>query len=57
MVFGWLAALFFAIAFIFNGAGFDHGSWLSAASFALLGLTFLALHLAGVGTGITVRRQ
>lgn len=51
---GWLAALCFAIAFIFNGAGFDHGARLSPGSFMLLGLTLLALHLVGVGTGITV---
>lgn len=54
MVLGWLAALFFAIAFIFNGAGFGHGSWLSATSFMLLGLVFLALHLLGVGPAVPV---
>jgi hypothetical protein len=54
MVLGWLAALFFAIAFIFNGAGVHSGAWLTATSFALLGLVCLALHLLGVGPAAPV---
>jgi hypothetical protein len=54
MVLGWLAALFFAIAFIFNGAGVHSGAWLTAASFMLLGLVCLALSLLGVGPAVPV---
>lgn len=58
MVLGWLAALFFAVAFLFNGAGVSSGSWLTATSFMLLGLTCLALHLvAGTGLPVIVRKR
>ena len=52
MVLGWLAALFFAVAFLLNGAGLSSGAWLTPASFMLAGLTCLALFLLGVGTGV-----
>lgn len=54
---GWLAALFFAVAFIFHGAVFTGNAWIGWQSFMLLGLVFLALHLVGVGTGLIVRRS
>lgn len=56
MVLGWLAALFFAVAFIFHGAGFAGTAWIDWQSFVLLGLVCLALQLVGVGTGLIVRR-
>lgn len=57
MVLGWLAALFFAVAFIFHGAGFASNTWLDWQSFMLLGLVCLALHAVGVGSGVIVRRS
>lgn len=59
-MFGILAALCFAIAWIFNGAGFNHSTWLSAVSLALLGLFFLALHIVGfsaIAPAVPVRRR
>jgi hypothetical protein len=47
-VFGILAIVALAIAFIFHGAGFHGSAWVDWQSFMLLGLVFLALHLLGV---------
>lgn len=54
---GILAVILFALAFFFHGAGFANGPWLDSTSLALLGLVCLALHLLGVGAGISIRRQ
>lgn len=55
---GILAAVLFGVAFIFHGAGFHGSAWFDSTSLALAGLFCLALHLLGVGAGITlIRRQ
>jgi hypothetical protein len=47
-VFGILAVVAFAIAFVFHGAGFTGSPWVGWQSFMILGLVFLALHQLGV---------
>jgi predicted Co/Zn/Cd cation transporter (cation efflux family) len=54
-VFGILAVLAFALAFLFHGFRFAGNSWVDPASLAYLGLTFLALHLLGVGVAVVER--
>jgi hypothetical protein len=44
-----IAAILFALGFIFHGFGFHPNAWLAWPSLAMLGLFFTALHLAGVG--------
>ena len=48
---GGIAAALFAIAFFINGSGTKTNVWFSPTSLMLAGLTCLALHLLGVGTG------
>jgi hypothetical protein len=43
-VFGILAIVFFAMAFLENGAGDGHSAWTSPTGLMFLGLTFLAVH-------------
>lgn len=48
-MFGIIAAILFGVGFLENGAGGTHNAWVSPASFLLLGLVFLTVHLlAGV---------
>jgi hypothetical protein len=56
-VLGILAAIAFAIGFIFHGAGFTGSAWTGWQSFMLLGLFLLTLHLLGVATAIRVKRD
>jgi hypothetical protein len=56
-VFGILAIVAFAIAFVFHGAAFTGSAWVDWQSFMILGLVFLALHLLGVGAGLTIHRN
>jgi hypothetical protein len=51
-----IAAILFVIAFIIRAAGIATDAIFAAGSLLLLGLTCLALHLAGVGTGWSVPR-
>ena len=48
---GLIAAILFAIAFFINGSGTSTNAWFTPTSLMLAGLTCLALHLLGVGTG------
>ncbi|MFF2523203.1 hypothetical protein [Streptomyces liangshanensis] len=54
---GFIAAALFAIAFLINGTetSVDHAIF-TPTSLMLLGLTLLALHVAGLGTGWAPRR-
>lgn len=56
-MFGLIAAILFAVAFIINGSGGHPDVWFSPFSLALLGLFCLAVHLLGVGTGFSVIRR
>jgi hypothetical protein len=51
-----IAAILFAIAFIIRAAGISTDAIFAAGSLLLLGLTCLALHLAGIGTGWSMPR-
>jgi len=56
-MFGFIAAVLFAVAFILAGSGTAPGSaWFAPLTLAFAGLACLALHVSGVGTGWTVRR-
>ncbi|MFI8364908.1 hypothetical protein ACIGD1_32750 [Streptomyces sp. NPDC085612] len=46
-----VAAVLFFIAFLINAAQISTNDVLSSTNFMLLGLTALALHVAGVGRG------
>ncbi|HET9172022.1 MAG TPA: hypothetical protein VFN97_21500 [Actinospica sp.] len=48
---GLIAAVLFGIAFFIHGSGTATNVWFSPDSLMLAGLTCLALHLLGVGTG------
>ena len=48
---GLIAAVLFGIAFFINGSKTSTNVWFSPTSLMLAGLTCLALHLLGVGTG------
>ncbi|MEU0600050.1 hypothetical protein ABZ484_17675 [Streptomyces sp. NPDC006393] len=50
------AALFF-IAFLIDAADISTNHTFTSTNVMLLGLTVLALHFAGVGSGFTVRRR
>jgi hypothetical protein len=52
-----VAAIIFAIAFLINATGTATDVVFSATSLLLAGLAILALHLAGLGSGWTVRRR
>jgi len=53
-----IAAIIFALGFIFHGFGFHPNLWMTWPSLALLGLFFMALSLSGAITwvGTHVRR-
>lgn len=50
-----VASLIFLFGFIFHVAKVSTPSWIAPTSMILLGLFFLALHLAGFGTWIVTR--
>jgi hypothetical protein len=52
---GYIAAVLFIIAFLLNATSTSTSVVFSPTSLMLAGLAFLALHLAGVGTGWNVR--
>ncbi|SDJ36577.1 hypothetical protein [Streptomyces indicus] len=54
---GFAAAAFFFLAFIFNAAEVDTNDVFSSTNLMLLGLTLLALHVAGLGTTWSSRRR
>lgn len=56
-MFGFVAAVLFAVAFIISGAGVAvHSAWFAPPTLIAAGLACLALHVAGVGAGWTARR-
>jgi hypothetical protein len=55
-VLGIVAAALFFIAFLVNAAEIGTNDVFSSVNIMLLGLTALALHLAGVGAGWSRRR-
>jgi hypothetical protein len=54
---GYIAAVIFAIAFVISATSTSTSAVFSPVSLLLVGLTCLALHLAGVGTGWSVPRR
>jgi hypothetical protein len=52
---GYVAAVLFFIAFLINASSTATSAVFSPTSLMLAGLACLALHLAGVGTGWSVR--
>ncbi|MFY9929846.1 MAG: hypothetical protein WAK82_17740 [Streptosporangiaceae bacterium] len=55
-MFAILAAIVFGIAWILNATGAATSSWFSITSLLFIGLVFLALHQAGIGSA-WVRRH
>lgn len=49
------AAVLFFIAFLINAADISTNDTFTSTNIMLIGLTLLALHLAGVGTGWSAR--
>jgi len=57
-MFGFIAAVLFAVATILAGSGTTpHSAWLAPMTLAFAGLACLALHVSGIGAGWPVRRQ
>jgi hypothetical protein len=54
---GYVAAILFIIAFLINATSTATNAVFSPTSLMLAGLACLALHLAGVGTGWSVRTR
>ncbi|MCL6669173.1 MULTISPECIES: hypothetical protein [Streptomyces] len=50
-----VSAILFFIAFLINAADISTNATFSSTNVMLLGLTALALHLAGIGSGWNVR--
>ncbi|MEU3860053.1 hypothetical protein AB0F03_22250 [Streptomyces sp. NPDC028722] len=50
-----VSAVLFFIAFLINAADISTNDTFTSTNIMLLGLTVLALHLAGVGSGWTAR--
>lgn len=50
-----VSAVLFFIAFLVNAADISTNDTFTSTNIMLLGLTVLALHLAGVGSGWTAR--
>lgn len=50
-----ISAVLFFIAFLINAAEISTNGAFSSTNVMLLGLTVLALHLAGIGTGWSAR--
>ncbi len=53
---GIAAAVLFFLAFLFNATDLDTNDTFSSTNIMLLGLTLLALHVAGIGAARTGRR-
>jgi hypothetical protein len=51
-----IAAIIFGIAWIINATGTATNSWFSITSLLFIGLVFLALHQAGIGSAWVRRR-
>jgi hypothetical protein len=51
-----IAAIIFGIAWILNATGTATSSWFSITSLLFIGLVFLALHQAGIGSAWVRRR-
>ncbi|MGI5484531.1 hypothetical protein [Streptomyces lavendofoliae] len=54
---GIAAAVLFFIAFLINAADIATNDVFASGNVMLLGLTLLALHVAGVGTSLRSRRR
>ncbi|MEV7320085.1 hypothetical protein [Streptomyces sp. NPDC093970] len=54
---GIIAAVLFFIAFLINAADISTNDTFTSTNVMLLGLTALALHVAGIGTGWNYRRR
>ncbi|MFG2587946.1 hypothetical protein [Streptomyces sp. NPDC048438] len=54
---GIAAAVLFVIAFLINAADIATNDVFSSVNVMLLGLTLLALHVAGIGAGRPSRRR
>ena len=52
-----VSAILFFLAFLINAADIATNDTFTSTNVMLLGLTALALHLAGVGTGWSVRSR
>ncbi|GEC03460.1 hypothetical protein SSP24_11150 [Streptomyces spinoverrucosus] len=52
-----IAAVLFFVAFLINAADITTNEIFTSTNVMLLGLTLLALHLAGIGGGWTTRRR
>ncbi|MFD3376383.1 MULTISPECIES: hypothetical protein [unclassified Streptomyces] len=52
---GMAAAVLFLIAFLINAADISTNDVFTSTNVMLIGLTVLALHLAGVGSGLATR--
>ncbi|MFJ6085036.1 hypothetical protein ACIQI8_26880 [Streptomyces sp. NPDC092369] len=50
-----ISAVLFFIAFLINAADISTNDTFTSTNVMLLGLTVLALHLAGIGSGWSVR--
>ncbi|MEV5149316.1 MULTISPECIES: hypothetical protein [Streptomyces] len=53
---GIVAAVLFFVSFLINAADLSTNDVFSSTNVMLLGLTALALHVAGIGSGWTRRR-
>ncbi|MET8173941.1 hypothetical protein [Streptomyces clavifer] len=54
---GIAAAVLFFIAFLINAADLSTNEVFSSVNVMLIGLTLLALHVAGVGSGLQARSR
>ncbi|WP_406432540.1 hypothetical protein OHB00_07525 [Streptomyces sp. NBC_00631] len=54
---GIIAAVLFFIAFLINAADISTNDTFTSTNVMLLGLTALALHVAGIGSSWTYRRR
>ncbi|GGS06577.1 hypothetical protein GCM10010269_51830 [Streptomyces humidus] len=50
-----ISAVLFFIAFLINAADIATNDTFTSTNFMLIGLTLLALHVAGIGSGWAVR--
>jgi hypothetical protein len=55
-MFAIIAAIIYGVGFLIAGSATHVNGWFAPIPLLLLGSFCLALHLAGVGTGWTVRR-
>ncbi|MEU5637770.1 hypothetical protein ACIA8I_35590 [Streptomyces rishiriensis] len=52
---GIISAVLFFIAFLINAADISTNDTFTSTNFMLIGLTLLALHVAGIGSGWAAR--